>query len=295
MGSHQRPHPILSPLTLGPTTVIGSSAGLGWQGLLLEKHLCGAGERPDGNPLDRPVLIMQCSPTWRGEFKAANNAFVTRSETLGDLTVLPKGRLQAGRSRQTCDLLYGAFEEAYIASVRDELEGKRPPALGKRNGLADHAIADILNLLLGEVASGGGSTALYIDALTHALTLRYLFLGERRRGRSSGARGLTRKQLSRVQELIESRLDAELPLQELASTAGYSRSHFLRAFHATTGMTPHRYLLSRRIERARRLLAETNMSIAEIAYLCGFSSQAHLTIAFRKVSGHTPGRYRQLF
>ena len=60
-------------------------------------------------------------------------------------------------------------------------------------------------------------------------------------------------------------------------------------------MTPHRYLLSRRIERARRLLAETNMSIAQIAYLCGFSSQAHLTIAFRKLSGHTPGGYRQLF
>ena len=64
---------------------------------------------------------------------------------------------------------------------------------------------------------------------------------------------------------------------------------------AATGMTPHRYLLSRRIERARRLLAETNMSIAQIAYLCGFSSQAHLTIAFRRLVGHTPGGYRQLF
>jgi len=104
---------------------------------------------------------------------------------------------------------------------------------------------------------------------------------------------LPQQHLFRVQELIESRLEADLTLQELASEVGYSRSHFLRMFHATTGTTPHRYVLNRRVERARRLLGDPEMSIAQVAYCCGFSSQAHLTLAFRKVCGLTPGEYRR--
>jgi len=152
---------------------------------------------------------------------------------------------------------------------------------------------EILNLLFGEVELGGVSTRLYIDSLAHALTVRFLFLGERTPGQARGRATLTQRRLSRVQELIESRLDADLSLQELAAEVGYSRSHFLRAFHATTGVTPHRYLLNRRIEHARRLLGEPDMPIAQVAYCCGFSSQAHFTLAFRKVCGLTPGEYRR--
>jgi AraC family transcriptional regulator len=123
--------------------------------------------------------------------------------------------------------------------------------------------------------------------------VRFVFLGERTLEQARGPATLTRRKLSRVQELIESRLDADLTLQELAAAVGYSRSHFLRAFRATTGVTPHRYLLNRRIERARRLLGETDMRIAQVAYCCGFSSQAHFTLAFRKVCGLTPGEYRR--
>ena len=58
-------------------------------------------------------------------------------------------------------------------------------------------------------------------------------------------------------------------------------------------VTAHRYLLNRRIERARRLLGQADMSIAQVAYRCGFSSQAHLTLAFRRACRLTPGEYRR--
>jgi AraC family transcriptional regulator len=96
-----------------------------------------------------------------------------------------------------------------------------------------------------------------------------------------------------IEDLIESRLDADLTLQELAAEIGYSRSHFLRMFRATTGMTPHQYVLKRRLERARYLLEQIEFSIAEVAIMCGFSSQAHLTLAFRKEYGSTPTEYRR--
>src|SRR5436190_15521575 len=95
----QPPHPILSPALMGPSTVSGSSASLPWNGLLLEKYVCNPGERPEGNALDRSVLVMVCSPTWRGEYKAANG--VLKREALGTLTILPKGLLPSMRSAQT--------------------------------------------------------------------------------------------------------------------------------------------------------------------------------------------------
>jgi len=284
---------ILSPVFLGPATLLQSSAPLNWGGVLLEKYVCGAGERCAGNVLDAPVLAMLCSPAWRGEHVAADGTFAPHSKTVGALTVVPNGPLPAARSLRQCDLLYCAFDHALVSEVRHEIEGEAPPSLGLRSCVRDHAVSEILNLLLGEVELGGVSTRLYVDSLAHALTVRFLFLGERTQQQTRGPVTLTRRKLSRVEELIESRLDADLSLQELAAEVGYSRSHFLRAFHATTGVTPHRYVLNRRIDRARQLLGETNMSIAQVAYCCGFSSQAHLTLAFRKACGLTPGEYRR--
>jgi AraC family transcriptional regulator len=283
---------VLSPVLLGPATLLQSSAPLNWGGVLVEKYVCRPGERSAGNVLDAPVLAMLCTPGWRGEHVAADGMFAPHSKTVGALTVVPHGPLPAARSLQQCDLLYCAFDHGLVSEVRNEIEGDVPPSLGLRSGVRDHAISEILNLLLGEVELGGVSTRLYIDSLAHALTVRFLFLGGRTSSQPRGAATLTRRKLSRVQELIESRLDADLTLQDLAVEVGYSRSHFLRAFHATTGVTPHRYVLNRRIERARRLLGETD-TIAEVAYRCGFSSQAHLTLAFRKVCGLTPGEYRR--
>jgi len=276
---------------MGPSTVSASSASISWSGLLLEKYVCDPGERPEGNALDRSILVMVCSPTWRGEFKATNGAL--KRETRGTLTILPKGLLPAMRSAQKADLLYCAFDEGFVAAVADELEGRLPAQHDKRGDLRDRAISEILDLLVAEVQSAGASGRLYVDSLAQALTIRFLFLGERGPTRSSRAATLPQRHLFRVQELIESRLGADLTLQELASEVGYSRSHFLRMFHATTGKTPHRYVLNRRIERARRLLGETDTSIAQVANQCGFSSQAHLTSAFRKVLGLTPGEYRR--
>src|SRR6266404_730240 len=287
----QPPHPILSPALMGPSTVSGSSASLPWSGLVLEKYVCNPGERPEGNALDRSVLVMVCSPTWRGEYKASNG--VLKRETLDTLTILPKGLLPAIRSAQTADLLYCAFDEAFVKGVADEPEGRLAPPHDKRGDLRDRAIFEILNLLVTEVQSGGASGGLYVDSLVLALTIRFLFLGQRQPTRSCRTATLPQQHLFRVQEFIESRLEADLTLQELASEVGYSRSHFLRMFHVTTGMTPHRYVLKRRVERARQQLEQVEQSIAEVAFRCGFSSQAHLTLAFRKEFGITPAEYRR--
>jgi AraC family transcriptional regulator len=198
-----------------------------------------------------------------------------------------------GRSFEKADILYCAFGDPLLSAVREELDGRLPLPVSPRSGLHDHAVSEILHLLFAEVESGGASGTLYAESLAHALAVRFLFLGEYLPTRSSATAVLPQRKLRGIQDLIESRLDADLTLQELAAAIGYSRSHFLRMFRATTGMTPHRYVLKRRVERARQLLEQVGLSIAEVAMICGFSSQAHLTFAFRKEYGITPTEYRR--
>ncbi len=284
---------ILSPVILGPATLIRSSSALRWQSLLLEKYSCSPGERPEEKPLDQPVLVMLCSPTWRGEKKAADGTFVPTSKTVGALTTVPRGPVPFGRSFEKADILYCAFGDPLLSAVREELDDRLPLPISSRSGLHDHTVSEILHLLFAEVESGGLSGTLYAESLAHALAVRFLFLGEYPPTRSDSTAILPQRKLRCIQDLIESRLDADLTLQELAAEIGYSRSHFLRMFRATTGMTPHRYVLKRRVERARQLLEGLEFSIAEVAIICGFSSQAHLTLAFRKEFGITPTEYRR--
>jgi AraC-like DNA-binding protein len=92
----------------------------------------------------------------------------------------------------------------------------------------------------------------------------------------------------RICEYIESHLDEKIRLEALAAIAGFSTHHFARAFHQSMGISPHSYLLSRRLERAERMLRETQLPLSEIAVATGFSDQSHLARHFRRSTGMSP-------
>jgi len=99
--------------------------------------------------------------------------------------------------------------------------------------------------------------------------------------------------LQRVRDYVETHLEDSISLQDLASTTGLSTSHFIRAFKRSAGVTPHRYLLHRRVRRALGLLAETTLALSEVAVAAGFADQSHFCREFRKLVGTTPSRYRR--
>jgi AraC family transcriptional regulator len=104
---------------------------------------------------------------------------------------------------------------------------------------------------------------------------------------------LSRIQLNRTREYIEQNLGNELSLTELAAVAGLSPRHFALAFRQSTGTSPHKYVLTKRVAESTRLLATRQWSLAEIALTLGFASQSHFTEIFRKTLGTTPRRYQQ--
>lgn len=99
--------------------------------------------------------------------------------------------------------------------------------------------------------------------------------------------------IARVVDYIEASIDRDLDLASLASVASMSVYHFAHRFRETIGMSPHAYVLCRRIRRAQEMLIRGRSSLTQVSAACGFSSQAHLTAVFRRRLGVTPGEYRR--
>jgi transcriptional regulator GlxA family with amidase domain len=113
-------------------------------------------------------------------------------------------------------------------------------------------------------------------------------------GPGSVRSGLAPWQLRRTYNFIEAHLDGDPSISDLAKECGLSASHFARAFRQSCGVSPHRWLLRRRVERAKRLLLEGEQGLAQIALACGFVDQSHLTRVFARSEGHTPAKWRRL-
>lgn len=107
------------------------------------------------------------------------------------------------------------------------------------------------------------------------------------------AGGLAPRTMKRVILFIDSNIGTSITISTLATIAGLSKSHFYRTFATSFGVSPHTFLMQRRIERAQDLISQTDEPLAEIALSCGLSDQAHLTRLFRRFAGITPGQWRR--
>jgi AraC family transcriptional regulator len=158
----------------------------------------------------------------------------------------------------------------------------------------DIVLAQIAKTMLPLLGSPAGPQSLALDQLelilgAHLLQ-RYGATKPRRAARSGG---LAAWQQRRAMDLLRANLELHVRLADVASACGLSVSHFARAFKASFGVTCHRWLTERRIQRAQELLAVPDKTLAEIAPECGFGDQAAFTRTFHRVVGVSPGRWRR--
>jgi AraC family transcriptional regulator len=99
--------------------------------------------------------------------------------------------------------------------------------------------------------------------------------------------------MRRLDEFIDAGIGEALSVQSLAALLGLSEGYFMRAFKHTTGKSPHSYLIDRRLAKARTLMRDSTMRLAQIAHTCGFSSQAHMATVFRLRMGISPAKLRE--
>lgn len=127
----------------------------------------------------------------------------------------------------------------------------------------------------------------------HAARIRALLDVPARDAKNRLKGGLSPAALRRVQLFVGAHLARPLSLAELAERAGLSVFHFTRAFKTTMGTTPRAYLEAERIDRARHLLLESHLPVAQIALDCGLGTQSRFTTVFRRATGFTPAAFRR--
>jgi AraC family transcriptional regulator len=96
-----------------------------------------------------------------------------------------------------------------------------------------------------------------------------------------------------IRDFIDANIEGPIRVGEMAERAELSASFFSRAFYGSFGMSPHAYIINRRIVLAQEMLLTTNERLAQIAIACGFSDQAHFSKLFRRKTGQTPGAWRR--
>jgi AraC family transcriptional regulator len=186
-------------------------------------------------------------------------------------------------------LLKECFEWSYGKRAASEV------ALRDPNFSQDPLIERLGSALLSASEVGGAHSELYADSLSLTIVARLLALyGE---GPSSTAKknvdALPKWRLRRAVDFMEAHADKRISLADLAQAVGLSRMYFAAQFRKATGMRPHEYILWRRINRAKELLATTDSSIVEVALTVGFNTQAHFTAVFKRFAGSTPHSWRQ--
>lgn len=148
-------------------------------------------------------------------------------------------------------------------------------------------------MLLAEFQQENFDNGLYLDSLANVLAVNLLHNHTASKLQlPTYEGGLPPRQLSQVLDYIDTYLEQNIKLVDLAQLLDMSQFHFSRLFKQSIGITPHQYLNQQRIERAKKLLKKTDRLIIDIALECGFSSHSHLSKQFRQFTGMTPKAYR---
>jgi AraC family transcriptional regulator len=160
-------------------------------------------------------------------------------------------------------------------------------------GLRDDTLGPAMQALCAEVLRGGPSGRRFAEGMLAVIGTQLLRLFGQAHSAPRG--GITGRQRHIVTEYVDTHLTGTIAVAELAACVGLSEAHFARAFKQTVGMAPHRFVIERRLERGKRMLADTDDTIAHIAAACGFADQAHFSRAFSQAFGVSPSALRKSF
>ncbi len=258
--------------------------------------------RPDYNAL----FVLEGALVWRAEgFESGERVGVsdeTRSSSgecgAGGALLVSPGETLSAKSSGASEILLLSLAPAHVLDCAarsrltraDALITFRSPSVSDDPRLS-RAARDMADELLEESAGQDVVLAALVEQATVHLLRRHANVRRASHMELSRA-GLVDRRIRRAVELMHAQLERDLPLEEIASAAHLSPFHFARLFKKLTGATPHAYLAQLRAERARALLAETDLSITEVATRVGYMSSSHFSKAFRQATGLSPRAFR---
>lgn len=229
------------------------------------------------------VQLNAATPT---RCSASGQGFLRRRGDVDLTPALAPGGFEALRGSACLEV---GLPVAFVRGVASEL-GLTPARaeLAARHMVRDGRLTHLLLALEAELQQGGPGGCLYAESIGLALAVLLLRQQQPVAARADGPPA----RLRRVLDHIEAHLEQGLTLQRLADVAGTGRTQLQRDFKAHLGRAVHRYVIERRVERARALLATGVLPAAEVALAAGFAHQSHMARWMRELLGAAPGEWR---
>jgi AraC family transcriptional regulator len=270
-----------------------SSERSGWSTALM-RHWTGGHPELDQPALDHHYIVQHLGGPKKVERKR-DGASVSAVVESGSLSIVPVGTHFKWHTQGPIEFAHLYLAPSMLSRMALRFEKLSDFSLVDRVGFRDPLLEASYSAMLHELRTNEKIEPLYMDSLLETFVIKLLREHSTARNllSSKPREMLAAYQLKRVMEFVETRLGTNVALADLADVAGGSVFHFSRAFRNTAGDTPYRYVLRRRIERAKHLLVSSDTPIAEVARTCGFSSHANFAKTFSRFVGTTPKRYRQ--
>ncbi len=274
--------------------VHATSAALGWRNLFVSSQTETPEEAEYGSVRHHLLVVHRNGPA-SVSLKVAGRSTV-KQVAAGGSTLCPGGEGFRVRIFDTVDSAHIYLRHDMIERVIDERgTAITSPHVQPFFGLQEPLVEHLALACVAALNKPSKSASFYVDYLAWAMAAHLV----ETRGRGSVAPsivrypGLTDRQLKRAEEYMLEHMDGDLRVEDLAAAAGLSPVYFARQFKLRTGSSPHRHLRSLRVKRAKELLRNEYISIAEIALNCGFCHQEHMTRVFRAECGTTPAAFRR--
>lgn len=238
------------------------------------------------------AIMLAPSPKISAAF--ASDKLETFDAPLGMLVINPanvESRTIWSSTRE--NLVVGIRRESMLSLAEQEFDMGAAELRTVPFGTVDPTALSLAQMLRDEVARSDRANELLIDSVITIFGLHLLRKYADSRVRPTRVKGgLSEYSARRVRDFLENNFARKLSVADLAGVCDLSPGHFLQAFTKTFGEPPHKYLLNRRLDAAEKLLWETSMTISEVAYMSGFSSQSHLTSTMRRYRHVTPAQLR---
>ncbi len=199
--------------------------------------------------------------------------------------------------QQTAELTLFYLHPRFLADAIDDSIEEKHLQVDERFSLVNDTLIREVGVIFRYLCCFGIATErLYIENLASLLAVYLLknYLNYNLK-LPHNPKGLSQSKLNLVLEYIEANLDQKITLSDLATIAGVGKFYFSRLFKSSLNLTPYRYVLQRRIEKAKRLLKYSELPICDISLECGFSNQSHLAKHFRVMVGISAMNYRKSF
>jgi len=268
-----------------------SSAAIQWGGLAVEDYHIPACVIPHHQHV-HDFLHVVLSGTVRYEVLTAGKCLHYTAQP-GTTFVLPQGTVDELRWLGPTHRIAVALHPSLLLSAIDETIGQNHIELIEHWNVTDHHIMSVLLALRTDLDAGSPAGRLYGESLANALAVYLLSrYAVQRRVPTVPKGGLPRYRLMRVLDYIGDNLAEDVSLSDLAELAGMSAHHFAELFKRSMSCTPHRYVLQKRIERAKSALRDPRCTVLEAAVVSGFPNPSHFARMFRRFVGVSPSQFQ---